>query len=185
MSHVYNTDGIRRAVECGVRTIEHGNFLDDKTAKVMAQHSAFLVPTLVTYRADAKYGPSFGWSKDSERKNQEVLEAGVKSLEIAMRAGVKVGYGTDLCWSPKTYQPEGLLVHNEVMSPAEAIKNATIINAEIVRMENQLGFITPGALADLLVIDGDPTQDLSVLQNEGEHMPLIMANGNFAKNELF
>ena len=101
-----------------------------------------------------------------------------------MRAGVKVGYGTDLCWSPKTYQPEGLLVHNEVMSPAEAIKNATIINAEIVRMENQLGFITPGALADLLVIDGDPTQDLSVLQNEGEHMPLIMANGSFAKNEL-
>lgn len=184
MAHVYNTDGIRRAVECGIRTIEHGNFLDDKTAEVMAKHEAFLVPTLVTYRADAKYGPSFGWSKDSERKNQEVLEAGVKSLEIAMRAGVKIGYGTDLCWSPKTYQPEGLLVHNEVMSPTEAIKNATIINAEIVRMENQLGVITPGALADLLVIDGDPTQDLSVLQNEGEHMPMIMANGTFAKNAL-
>jgi len=182
MAHVYNTDGIRRAVECGIRTIEHGNFLDDQTAEVMAKHEAFLVPTLVTYRADAKYGPSFGWSKDSERKNQEVLEAGVKSLEIAMRAGVKIGYGTDLCWSPKTYQPEGLLVHNEVMSPTEAIKNATIINAEIVRMENQLGVITPGALADLLVIDGDPTQDLSVLQNEGEHMPMIMANGKFAKN---
>ena len=182
MSHVYNTDGIRRAVECGIRTIEHGNFLDDQTAEVMAKYEAFLVPTLVTYRADAKYGPSFGWSKDSERKNQEVLEAGVKSLEIAMRAGVKIGYGTDLCWSPKTYQPEGLLVHNEVMSPTEAIKNATIINAEIVRMENQLGVITPGALADLLVIDGDPTQDLSVLQNEGEHMPMIMANGKFAKN---
>ena len=184
MAHVYNTDGIRRAVECGIRTIEHGNFLDDQTAEVMAKHEAFLVPTLVTYRADAKYGPSFGWSKDSERKNQEVLEAGVKSLEIAMRAGVKIGYGTDLCWSPKTYQPEGLLVHNEVMSPTEAIKNATIINAEIVRMENQLGVITPGALADLLVIDGDPTQDLSVLQNEGEHMPMIMANGKFAKNAL-
>ena len=184
MAHVYNTDGIRRAVECGIRTIEHGNFLDDQTAEVMAKHEAFLVPTLVTYRADAKYGPSFGWSKDSERKNQEVLEAGVKSLEIAMRAGVKIGYGTDLCWSPKTYQPEGLLVHNEVMSPTEAIKNATIINAEIVRMENQLGVITPGALADLLAIDGDPTQDLSVLQNEGEHMPMIMANGKFAKNAL-
>ncbi len=184
MAHVYNTDGIRRAVECGIRTIEHGNFLDDQTAEVMAKHEAFLVPTLVTYRADAKYGPSFGWSKDSERKNQEVLEAGVKSLEIAMRAGVKIGYGTDLCWSPKTYQPEGLLVHNEVMSPTEAIKNATIINAEIVRMENQLGVITPGALADLLVIDGDPTQDLSVLQNEGEHMPMIMANGKFANNAL-
>ncbi|MBL09139.1 MAG: peptidase M38 [Acidiferrobacteraceae bacterium] len=184
MSHVYNTNGIQRAVECGVRTIEHGNFLDDKTAKVMAKNEAFLVPTLVTYRADAKYGPSFGWSKDSERKNQEVLEAGVKSLEIAMKAGVKVGYGTDLCWSPKSYQPEGLLVHSEVMSPIEAIQNATIINAEIVRMENQLGVITPGAFADLLAVDGDPTQDLGVLQNEGEHMPMIMANGVFAKNRL-
>ena len=184
MSHVYNTDGIRRAVECGVRTIEHGNFLDEKTADVMAKHGAYLVPTLVTYRADAKYGPSFGWAEENERKNQEVLEAGVQSLEIAMRAGVKIGYGTDLCWSPKSYQPEGLLVHNEVMSPVEAIQNATIINAEIVRMENALGVIAPGALADLLVVDGDPTQDLGVLQNEGEHMTAIMANGKFAKNNL-
>ena len=184
MSHVYNTDGIRRAVECGVRTIEHGNFLDEKTADVMAKHGAYLVPTLVTYRADAKYGPSFGWAEENERKNQEVLEAGVQSLEIAMRSGVKIGYGTDLCWSPKSYQPEGLLVHNEVMSPVEAIQNATIINAEIVRMENALGVIAPGALADLLVVDGDPTQDLGVLQNEGEHMTAIMANGKFAKNNL-
>ena len=184
MSHVYNTDGIRRAVECGVRTIEHGNFLDEKTADVMAKHGAYLVPTLVTYRADAKYGPSFGWAEENERKNQEVLEAGVQSLEIAMRSGVKIGYGTDLCWSPKSYQPEGLLVHNEVMSPVEAIQNATIINAEIVRMENALGVIAPGALADLLVVDGDPTQDLGVLQNEGEHMTAIMANGKFSKNNL-
>ena len=184
MSHVYNTDGIRRAVECGVRTIEHGNFLDEKTADVMAKQGAYLVPTLVTYRADAKYGPSFGWAEENERKNQEVLEAGVQSLEIAMRAGVKIGYGTDLCWSPKSYQPEGLLVHNEVMSPVEAIQNATIINAEIVRMENVLGVIAPGALADLLVVDGDPTQDLGVLQNEGERMTAIMANGIFAKNNL-
>ena len=184
MSHVYNTDGIKRAVECGVRTIEHGNFLDEKTADVMAKQGAYLVPTLVTYRADAKYGPSFGWAEENERKNQEVLEAGVQSLEIAMRAGVKIGYGTDLCWSPKSYQPEGLLVHNEVMSPVEAIQNATIINAEIVRMENILGVIAPGAFADLLVVNGDPTQDLGVLQNEGEHMTAIMANGTFAKNNL-
>ena len=101
-----------------------------------------------------------------------------------MRAGVKIGYGTDLCWSPKSYQPEGLLVHNEVMSPVEAIQNATIINAEIVRMENILGVIAPGAFADLLVVNGDPTQDLGVLQNEGEHMTAIMANGRFAKNNL-
>jgi imidazolonepropionase-like amidohydrolase len=184
MSHVYNTDGIKRAVECGVRTIEHGNFLDEKTAAVMAKQGAYLVPTLVTYRADAKYGPSFGWAEENERKNQEVLEAGVQSLEIAMRAGVKIGYGTDLCWSPKSYQPEGLLVHNEVMSPVEAIQNATIINAEIVRMENILGVIAPGAFADLLVVNGDPTDDLGVLQNEGEHMTAIMANGKFAKNNL-
>ena len=101
-----------------------------------------------------------------------------------MRAGVKIGYGTDLCWSSKSYQPEGLLVHNEVMNPVEAIQNATIINAEIVRMENILGVIAPGAFADLLVVNGDPTQDLGVLQNEGEHMTAIMANGKFAKNNL-
>jgi imidazolonepropionase-like amidohydrolase len=184
LAHVYTSPGIARAVECGIRTIEHGNFLDEPTAAIMARHGAYLVPTLVTYRADAENGKSVGFTEEALVKNAEVLEAGTRSLEIAARAGVKIAYGTDLAYSPKTNQPREFLVRAEAQAPADIIRSATVIGAEVVGLAGRAGVVAPGAFADLLVLDGNPLDDLGLFQSEGKHMAAIMKEGVFVKNRI-
>src|SRR6185369_9894445 len=96
MAHAYTPEAIRRAVEAGVRTIEHGNLIDRATAELMASRSAYLVPTLITYFALDELGSAFGLPAESSRKLKEVLTAGLESIEIARSAGVPMGFGTDL-----------------------------------------------------------------------------------------
>ena len=174
MAHVYSDIGIQRAVSSGVRSIEHGNFLSDETARLMHDREAVLVPTLITYEADGKYGKDFGFTQENIDKNAEVLRFGLNSLEIALKAGVTIGYGTDLCWSPKRYQGDGLLIHQKVCGPAEALRHATLNNAKIVRMERQIGEITVGAFADLLVVDANPLDGLECFaQNDNKVIAVI------------
>jgi len=184
MAHVYTAEGIKRAVTAGIRTIEHGNFLDEDAAKVMVERGAYLVPTLITYRVDGANGEKIGFTPDIIAKNQEVLDAGARSLDIATRAGVKVAYGTDLAYSPKMHQPEEFLVRAEVQKPADIIRSATIIGAEVVKMKDKLGVIKQGAFADLLAIDGNPLEDLGLFQDNGRHMSAIMKDGAFVVNRL-
>jgi imidazolonepropionase-like amidohydrolase len=184
MAHVYTAEGIKRCAELGIRTIEHGNFLDEDSARAMAAHGTFLVPTLVTYRVDGANGKAIGFTDEIIAKNATVLEAGTRSLEIAAAAGVKIAYGTDLAFSPKLHQAEEFLVRAEVQRPADILRSATVIGAEVLRMEGKLGVIAPGAFADLLVVDGNPLEDLGVLQNEGAAMAAILQNGRFIKNQL-
>jgi imidazolonepropionase-like amidohydrolase len=184
MAHVYTAPGIKRAVQAGIRTIEHGNFLDEETAKLMAAKGAYLVPTLITYRVDGANGAAIGFTPEAIAKNSEVLEAGTKSLAIAAAAGVKIAYGTDLAYSPKTHQPEEFLVRSEVQKPADIIRSATVIGAEVVRMAGRIGVVKAGAFADLLAIDGNPLEDLGLFQKDGAHMSVIMKDGAFVKNGL-
>ena len=176
LSHVYSDLGIQRAVTAGVRTIEHGNFLTAETASLMAEKDAHLVPTLITYEADGKYGMDFGWSPENAEKNAEVLASGLDSLRVAQAAGVNIGYGTDLCWSPKRYQGDGLMIHQEVCGPAEALRHVTINNAKVVRMEGQIGQIAAEAHADLLVVEANPLDDLACFgQHENRIVSVIQA----------
>ena len=117
------------------------------------------------------------------QKNAQVLASGTQALEIAKAAGVKMAYGTDLASTPDM-QSEEFLVRGEVLSPAEVIRSATVNGAEVVRMQGRLGVVAPGALADLIVVDGDPLQDLGLFQDQGAHIPVIMKNGQFVKNDL-
>lgn len=177
MAHVYSDIGIQRAVSCGVRSIEHGNFLTDETAKLMHDREAHLVPTLITYVADGKYGMSFGWAEENAQKNSEVLASGLKSLEVALKNNVNVGYGTDLCWSPKSYQADGLLIHQKICGPAEALRHATINNAKIIRMEGQVGQITSGAFADLIVLDANPLDGLECFSQHENRVVAVIQSG--------
>ncbi len=183
MAHVYSDIGIRRAVSCGVRSIEHGNFLTDETAKLMAEREAHLVPTLITYEADAIYGMGFGWSEENQEKNAEVLASGLKSLEVALRNSVNVGYGTDLCWSPKTYQADGLLIHQKVCGPIEALRHATINNAKIIRMEGLVGVIAEGAFADLVVVDANPLDGLECLAKDANRVTAVLQGGRAVRDD--
>lgn len=184
MAHVYADKGIRRAVEAGVRSIEHGNFLTAATARVMVEREAHLVPTLITYEADGKYGMSFGWAPENARKNDEVLASGLKSLEVALSEGVNVGYGTDLCWSPKTYQGDGLLIHQKVCGPVEALRHATVNNARIVRMQGQIGEIREGAFADILVVDANPYDGLECFAQYDNKVVGVIQSGRAVRDDM-
>ena len=184
LAHAYSAEAIRRAVSSGVRTIEHGNLIDAAGAKLIAERGAYIVPTLVAYDCLKRRGPGYGLSAYSLEKNEIVLDAGLRSLELCRAAGVKIGFGSDLLGQMQDDQCREFLIRSEVMKPHEIIHSATIVNAEIVQRPGQLGEIVPDAYADLLVVDGDPYQDLGLFQNQGAHIPAIVKGGRFYKNEL-
>ena len=181
-AHAYSSAAIRRGIECGVRSIEHGNLIDERTARLVAENEAFVVPTLVTYDSMDRRGRELGLPAKNLEKNKKVLKAGLHSLEICKAAGVQMGFGTDLLGILRSDQSREILIRSEVLSPAEIIRSATVTNARLLNMQSELGEIKPGALADLLIVDGDPLKDLNLLQDQGAHLHTIMKGGNFFKH---
>jgi imidazolonepropionase-like amidohydrolase len=184
LAHAYTAAAIARAVRCGVRTIEHGNLVDAPTAALMAQAGAFAVPTLVTYDALASEGESYGLPKESVAKVADVREAGLRSLEIFKAAGVKMGFGSDLLGESQRLQSDEFRLRAQVLSAAEAVASATVVGAEVLGMSDRLGRLVPGALADLLIVDGNPLLDVSCLLGQGERIPLVMKEGVIQFDEL-
>jgi imidazolonepropionase-like amidohydrolase len=183
-AHAYTPEAITRAMQGGVRTIEHGNLIDEPAARLMAEKGAFLVANLVTYHAMKERAAQLGMSADMLAKNDVVLEAGYRSLEICQRAEVPVAYGSDLLGPLQEEQSREFLIRGEVMKPIEVIRSATTVAARVLRREGTLGVIAPEALADLLLVDGNPLQDLGLFQKQGTHLPVIMKGGAFHKNLL-
>jgi imidazolonepropionase-like amidohydrolase len=183
-AHAYTPEAIQRAVSQGVRTIEHGNLIDDKCARLMKQKGAYLVANLVTYYAMKERASQFGLSAELLAKNELVIDGGLRSLEICKRAGVKVGFGSDLLGQLQVEQSREFLLRREVLSPIEIIRQATLVGAEILRMKDRLGVPRPGAIADLLVVDGNPLRKLELLTGQGRHLPVIMKAGRLHKNRL-
>ena len=183
-AHAYTPQAITRAAHAGVRTIEHGNLIDARSAKLMAEKGMFLVANLVAYYAMKERAGEFGMSGDMLEKNDLVIDGALKSLEICRDAGVPVAFGTDLLGELQVDQSREFLLRAEVLSPIDIIRSATTIGAQLLRMEGKLGTLQPGAFADLLAIDGDPTADLGLFQEQGRHIAAIMQGGRFHKNRL-
>ena len=183
-AHAYSPEAMTRAAHGGVRVIEHGNLIDDATAKLMAEKGMFMVANLVTYYAMRERAAEFGMTSDMLAKNDLVIDGGLRSLEICKRAGVPVGYGTDLLGALQVEQSREFTIRSEVMSPIEIIRAATTIGARIVRQEGKLGTLKAGAYADLLLIDGDPLKNLGLFQEQGKYLAAIMKGGKFHKNRL-
>jgi len=142
------------------------------------------VPTLVAYDAIERHGGRWGMSADSLEKNKVVMAAGLRSLELAREAGVRMAFGSDLLGQLQPDQSREFLIRSQVLSPIEIIRSATVVGAELLGRQGELGTITPGALADLLVVDGNPLRDLSVLTGQGERLSLIMKGGALHRNHL-
>lgn len=183
-AHAYIPDAITQAVKAGVRSIEHGNLIDDQSAELMAAHHCYLVPTLVVYDQIAEFGRSLDFPPESMLKLDEVLRAGLGSVEIALRAGVGIGFGTDLLGETHDAQSKEFLLRAEVQSPADVIASATVINAELLGHVNELGVIRPGAFADVLLVDGNPLRDLSLLGAQGRYLDFIARAGEIIVNRL-
>jgi imidazolonepropionase-like amidohydrolase len=184
MAHAYTGRAIARAVRCGVRTIEHGNLVDEAAAQVMREFGAFVVPTLVTYDALATHGAQFGLPPDSVAKVASVQQKGRESLEIYAKAGVPMGFGSDLLGEMHAFQTGEFRIRAEVLGNLEALRSATSIAADIVNMKGELGVIAPGAIADVLVLDGNPLADIGVVAGEGERIELVMQRGKVVKERV-
>ena len=183
-AHCYSPRSIRQAAQSGVRTIEHGNMLDEESARIMKETGAILVPTIVTYEMLSKLGPDYGVPADNIRKINQVRETALEALSIALKAGVIIGSGSDLLGPMQIYKAGELELQAKVMGPMGAIVAATKTNAEILRWEEDLGTLEAGKLADLLVVDGDPLADITVLQQYRDKIGLIMQGGRVHKNIL-
>jgi imidazolonepropionase-like amidohydrolase len=113
-----------------------------------------------------------------------VLHAGGAAIEIALRAGVKVGFGTDLLGETHSAQSKEFVLRAQFQSNADVLRSATIVNADLLQRPGQLGVLKPGAFADLLVVNGNPLEDLGVLSGQGERLDLIMRGGVIFKNTI-
>jgi imidazolonepropionase-like amidohydrolase len=176
MAHLYTDNAIRNAVECGVKSVEHGNLVSAETAQLMQQKGAFAVPTLVTFDALAEEGASLGLPPDSVAKIEAVRGAGLRSLEIFRAAGIAMGYGTDLLGDMHRHQLREFTIRSQVLPAHELIASATSVAAKIIGMDGKLGAIHPGAFADLIVVEGDPLSDVCVLV---DGIVAVMQNGAF------
>jgi imidazolonepropionase-like amidohydrolase len=183
-AHAYSARAISHAVAAGVRCIEHGNLIDAKAAGELAKSGGYMVPTLVAYEALHLHGDDMGLSDAQKSKARAVRDQGLKSVEIAAKAGVSLGFGSDLLGSYHHMQSLEFSIRAQVQSQWDVLTSATLVNAEILNMSGQIGVVAPGAFADLLVIDGDPLKDINLLQEQGRHFAVIMQNGRFHKNTL-
>jgi imidazolonepropionase-like amidohydrolase len=179
-AHCHPPTSITRAAMLGVRTIEHATLIDESSAAAVKTAGAYVVPTTVIVRAlldDAKAGRLPSWMSE---KLREVSDQSLKGLEIMDSSGLKMGFGTDLLGHLHTHQTREFLIRREVQSAGAILRSATSVNAEIL-MEPHLGRIQPGYYADILVVDGDPLEDIGVLAQDGKKLPVIMKAGEFVK----
>jgi imidazolonepropionase-like amidohydrolase len=181
MAHAYSPRAVTRAVQAGVRSIEHGNLIDEATAREMKRCGAYLVPTLSTYAAFADTGKQAGWSDDMMAKFDRVNRVGVQSLEIAKAEGVPIVYGTDLLGEMHPRQLGEFALRASVLTPAEQLQGATSIAARLMGQEGNIGCIAPGAFADLIVMAGDPLQDIGLMTELPRHLRLLMQRGRIVR----
>lgn len=183
-AHCHPAIAVRRAAELGVRSIEHATLVDNEAAEVVAARGAYAVPTMATIFALSKDGEALGLPAASMAKLRRVTDRALESLEILKRAGVKMGFGTDLLGTQHMHQCTEFTLRAQVLPNLDILRSACSINAELVGQPEKLGCIREGALADLLLVDGDPLKDVSVLARSGDGLPVIMKNGLFHKRTL-
>lgn len=183
-AHSYTSASTTHAVECGVRTIEHGNLIDAATARLMARRDAFLVPTLAAFDVLERIGPDLGLPPASLAKANEVSGAGRAAIELCRAVGTKIGFGSDLLGAFHDMPSRGLVLQAEAQTNREVLASATAVNAEILNRSGTLGVIAEGAKADILVVAGDPLEDIGLLEAPGRNLSVIMQDGRLVKNEL-
>jgi imidazolonepropionase-like amidohydrolase len=182
--HAYTSRAINRGLRAGVRSIEHGNLMDASSIPLFQEHDAFFVPTIVTYHALAARARAGLLPGDIEAKLGEVINGALEALEMAHAAGLPIVYGTDLFADMHDQQLQEFVIRSQIQPAADLIRSATTTAARLLRRAGELGVVVPGALADLLVIDGNPLDDIRVLTTPERTLKLIMKGGKIFKNEL-
>ncbi len=176
-AHLYTDAGIARAVRLGVHSLEHCNLIEPETARDAAAAGCIACPTLVTYQALKEEGASLGLGAESVAKIDDVRLAGLRSLEVMRDAGLPMAFGTDLLGAMHRRQSEEFAIRAAVLPAADVVRSATSVAARLMRMEGRIGTLATGALADLVVVAGNPLEDVAVLARGAAALPLVMQGG--------
>ncbi|MCG7601124.1 amidohydrolase family protein [Halomonas sp. McH1-25] len=184
MAHAYTARAINRLIPRGVKTIEHGNLMDEESCRLFLEYDAYLTPTLATYDALAKEGVEAGMAPHLQQKVYDVLDAGGKALEMAYRHGVKMLYGSDLLGSMQRHQLNEFNLRKDVVPADDLLRAATCNAADAYGYTGDFGEIIPGARADLLVLGENPLEDITVMTQPERYLLAIMKFGSFYKTEL-
>ena len=176
-AHAYTPRSIKHAIDNGATGIEHGNLIDKETAMYMAEKDIFLTPTLIAYKAMSS--PDFpGFLPiESETKNAAVLQAGLRSLEIASKAGVPICYGTDLLGPLGIAQTKEFSLRSQALSAKAILQSATINPARRFGMEGFLGQVKPQFAADMIILNENPLDDISILDEPEKHLLAVIKDG--------
>lgn len=184
MAHAYTVESIRHAVDNGVRGIEHGNLIDCETAEYCKERGVTFTPTLVTYNAMTQPAFSHFLDEFSQKKNQVVLKGGLGALEILRDAGVTMCYGSDLLAGLHVMQNGEFSIRAQVLSAGEVLKSATVNAAKYIGMEGKLGSVKTGSIADLLVLDANPLEDIVILDRIHDSMVGLLKDGRVVTYKL-
>lgn len=186
--HVYTVDGIKQAIENGVKSIEHGNLLNEEIAKMMAEKGVWLSPQVVVFQT---FSPDLGPVRLAKGR---MVEAGLDQMfTLAKQYNLKIAFGTDVVVNPEACanQNQEFVERTKWFTPAEVLKQATSLSGELLQLSGErspypgkIGVIEKGAHADLLLIDGNPLEDISILLGYEESLDLIMKGGEVYKNTM-
>lgn len=181
-AHAYTAKAIRHCIDNGARGIEHGNFIDEPTAKLMADKGCFLTPTLVTYAEMASPKWAGYLPPESASKNIEVLEAGLHALKTAHDAGVTICYGTDLLGPLGQAQTREFALRSQVLPPIEVLRSATVNAARLIMQENSLGQIKAGFEADILLVASNPLENVTIFDDPESNVMAVFKEGRICKS---
>ena len=184
-THCHPAEAVRRSVALGVRSIEHATLIDRETADFMAERGAFAVPTLATLAALAEEGEQLGLPAVSMEKLRRIGGRALGGLEIMKRAGVKMGLGTDLLGAQHVRQTSEFTLRAQVLPAIDILRSACAVNAELLGQTGRLGAVREGAAADLLVVEGNPLEDISLLARNGQSLLVIMQDGRVHKRTTY
>lgn len=187
LAHSYTSEAIRRLVENGVKVIEHGLLIDDETAQLVAEKGVVISTQVKVFQMGAEMP---GIADENRRKMQQVLAGQDNLLALIKKYKIKTGFGTDLVFGLYPLINQEFAARAPYFSNAEIMRQATSESAEIVRMCGKLnrhgnfGEIREGWVADLVLIDGDPFEDIKILTDPDSALPVIMKAGKIYKNAL-
>lgn len=176
-AHAYTPAAIQHCIKNGVKGIEHGNLIDDETAKLMAKKGCYLTPTLVTYKIMASDNYSFFFNSDTMEKNKQVLYKGLESLNIAKRNKVKMCFGSDLLGPLGVYQCQEFFIRSKFLTAHEVLMSATVMPAECNGLSGSLGQIKEGFFADMIMLSENPLNDVSILDEPEKYLKMVMKEG--------
>ena len=176
--HAIGTEGLKQAIAAGVNSVEHGILIDEEAIEMMKARGTWLIPTIYVLNYVVEEGPALGYPAESVAKGRVLMETRDDNVRRAIQAGVKIAFGSDTIFPHEWAAREFAQLVRLGMSPMDAIRAATWNAAQVLGIEDEVGTLRPGMVADIIAVDGDPLDDITEL----EQVDFVMKDGQIIKD---